>query len=113
MKWKIFSPYKFVSKYFKVNITQYYQFFENHPTKNTHIYFTNIIFLTFQLYKVVKYHYQKRNLKIMDVLFVFYSCLREFMKIINKCFMDTKFTCYLSTYEEKMDVQLSRLDHGS
>jgi hypothetical protein len=34
----------------------------------------------------------------MVVLFLFYSCLGECTKIINKWFMVTKFICYLSTY---------------
>ncbi len=37
------SPYDFFSKYSKVNNTQYYQFFENHPQKHTH---------TLQKYKI-------------------------------------------------------------
>ncbi len=33
---KIFSAYDLFSKYFKVNNTQCYQFFENHAQKHTH-----------------------------------------------------------------------------
>jgi hypothetical protein len=36
------SPYEFAYKYFMVNNTQYYQFLECHPQKNTHTHSSQI-----------------------------------------------------------------------